>query len=421
MGKKTYVSSLVNGFGGKMSKRIYNNCPNINKLGCLISNNTDNNITDNTNNTDNNITTNNIIDNNNTDNTDNTTNDFIVLYTFDMPSNEDLIEHSKMLVMSILSCIREFNTLLFKIIIYTTTVEPLKIYLTNNLRVRDMNYIKIVNYLPSKYGAPKLLGLQQPNYDPFISGIGHARVFIIDELRRSYKCPIVYMDNDTGIQLDKGFPAFLRIMDTATITFYCLETWLTFNTLYDKIGLSTNLFSLKTKYPDTININCTPRNNGILIYGYNDANNTFINDAITLIKNIYIDISSELQSHYNDMFAFSLACEKLNINDFIFDISFGNNLQYDIISQDIIITDPTITITEQPIFVHYYINKYLNLSFINYVFDEVLRLYNQDKTLALNNDEKVTSSNFLLNKIFTNSDSGIIDIFKVITSCRRTY
>ena len=121
------------------------------------------------------------------------------------------------------------------------------------------------------------------------------------------------------------------------------------------------------------------------------------------------------------MFAFSLACEKLNINDFIFDISFGNNLQYDIISQDIIITDLTITITEQPIFVHYYINKYLKLSFINYVFDEVLRLYNQDKPLELNNDEKVTSSNFLLNKIFTNSDSGIIDIFKVITSCRRTY
>jgi hypothetical protein len=131
MSKKTYLTQLTSGFGGKMSKRIYQNCPEKNKIECLVSNKPIEAIE----------------------------NDFIIVYTFDIQTNtieeEDI--NPKMLVMSILSCIRVFEDYTFRIFIYTTNTNTLYNYLIKYEKI--MKYITIEYYDPTVYGLPSQLSL----------------------------------------------------------------------------------------------------------------------------------------------------------------------------------------------------------------------------------------------------------------------
>jgi hypothetical protein len=398
----SFMSMLVR---GKMAKRIYTNCPKQNKFECLINgyngNNDDGN-NDDGNNDGNNDDGNNDGGNNDNDSikkNDSLTGSFIILYTFDIPSDPKWVEHYQMLVISILSCIREFKHLPFKIFIYTTNTKSLYNHLIQFKTI--MSYITIVNYDPTDYGLPKKLLLSK-DLEPFINGIGHSRVFIIDKLRQKYKCPICYMDNDTGITLGNGDACYKMIMETSRIKFYLVEKWTTFKILYDKMGQYENLMELKKKYHHIINENCNPRNNGIIIYGYNNKNdNIFVDDAIILIRTIYMILVRELPSHYNDMFAFSLACEILHINDSICEID--SNItggDYGI--------NPEFNVKQPLIFVHYYINKYLYLDFISYIFNRIIDLYFKQKPLELNDDKNVNNSHCLLAHVFTKKNNILV-------------
>jgi hypothetical protein len=315
--------------------------------------------------------------------------DFIILYTFDMPSNPNWHEHPKMLMMSILSSIREFKKYNFKIIIYTTNTDSLYNYLK---QYNILDYILIKKYSPSNYGVPEILPLDK-KYEPFINGIGHARIFVLKELRKHYKCPIVYMDNDTGISLGKGEECFEMIMQTKTIRYYALEKWITFSELYSKMGQYDELIGFHNKYPSLIKHNINPRNNGIIIYGYtnnNEINNKFVDNAILLIENVYNILSRGIKSHYNDMFAFSIVCDILALNDSISNVIENNEGPFKFI------------IKETPIFIHYYINKYSFMDLIDYIFDKVIKLYIKNKPLELNEDCKVINSKFMLKSVFSN-------------------
>ena len=429
MGKKTYLSQLTSGIGGKMSKRIYEKCPNINKMDCLV-NKPFENVVENV--------IKNVIENV-------AINDFIIVYTFDIQTNtieeEDI--NRKMLIMSILSCIREFKDLTFKIFIYTTNINTLYDYLMKYETI--MKYITIEKYDPTVYGLPQQLSLgndcnnceqlqQLPFddnnvlneellfddnnglpeqfsldtilkpfsldtiYEPFINGIGHSRVFIIDGLRKKYKCPIVYMDNDTGISLGNGSACYEMIKQTNTIRFYQIEKWTSFRYLFKDIGKLENFMEIGRKYDDTLNVNTVIRNNGIIIYGYtnNISDNNTVEKAIILIQDIYKLLLYETHSHYNDMYAFSIACDMLDINNVICDIyidyEIDKNLQ-------------KIVINQQPIFNHYYYNKHYYAGYVNYIFNNIIILYFENKPLELPDDLRKDNIHCLLTNIFTH-DQG---------------
>ena len=141
--------------------------------------------------------------------------------------------------------------------------------------------IKLNNLLNEEITLDKI-------YEPFIYGIGHSRVFIIDELRKKYKCPIVYMDNDTGISLGNGKSCYEMIKQTNTIRFYQIEKWTSFYNLYISVGELEKFTEIQTKYNNTLNVNTVIRNNGIIIYGYtnNIYNNMIVENAIILIQDI---------------------------------------------------------------------------------------------------------------------------------------
>jgi hypothetical protein len=383
MGKKTYLSQLTSGIGGKMSKRIYQKCPNINKMDCLVNKPLENVVED------------------------VTKNDFIIVYTFDIQTNINVEEDNnpKMLIMSILSCIREFKDLTFKIFIYTTNINTLYDYLIKYETI--MKYITIEKYDPTVYGLPQQLLFgdnygpigqvtSSLDYEPFINGIGHARVFIIDGLRKKYRCPIVYMDNDTGIGLGKGKSCYEMIKQTKTIRGYQIEIWTSFLYLYTEFGQLEKIIEIKEKYKNTFNVDCKIVNNGIIIYGYtnNIADNNTVENAIILIQDIYRVLLSENHSHYNDMHAFSIACDMLNISDVICDIYY---------KEDIIM--PQIVINQLPIFNHYYYNKHYFSGYIDYVFNNIINLYFQNKPLKLSDDLRKDNISCLITNIFTNDQN----------------
>ena len=96
------------------------------------------------------------------------------------------------------------------------------------------------------------------------------------------------------------------------------------------------------------------------------------------------------------MYAFSIACDMLNINNVICDIyidyEINKNLQ-------------KIVINQQPIFNHYYYNKYYYAGYINYIFNNVIDLYFQQKPLELSDDLRKDNIHCLLTNIFTH-DQG---------------
>jgi hypothetical protein len=99
------------------------------------------------------------------------------------------------------------------------------------------------------------------------------------------------------------------------------------------------------------------------------------------------------------MYAFSIACDMLNINDVICDIY----IDYD--------TDKNISkivINNQPNIIHYYYNKHYYTGYINYIFNNVIDLYFQQKPLELSNDLRKDNKHCLLTDIFTNNQNELI-------------
>lgn len=373
---------------GKMSKRIVNNCSRQNKYECLFDPKSyyliDNKFKDNTNNTDLGISSN-----------SNSKLDFVILYTFDLPSDPTWVEHGQMLIMSIMSCVREFpiNKFNWKIVIFTTNPQKLSTFLKQYPQF--LSYITIEKYSPTDYNLPEEMNIEQ-SYEPFIKGIGHARIFIVDKILKKYKCSVVYMDPDTGIKLNCGDECVNMIRTTKNIRYYVDEKWSNFNMLYNDIGLGEQLNNVYNKYPDLINPEISPRNNGIIIYKFYSLDNTKLYAAIDYIKYIYHILNDNIQSHYNDMFAFSIACDNLNINETIDVMNNTNFKSYG--------TTSSTYSDESPIFIHYYTNKYNNMSLISSTFNKLINLLKLKKKLVLLDDPELKKNkDFIFCDIFTDN------------------
>ena len=209
------------------------------------------------------------------------------------------------------------------------------------------------------------------------------------------------MDNDTGISLGNGKSCYEMIKQTNTIRFYQIEKWTSFYDLYKDVGKLDKFIEIQTKYNNTLNVNTVIRNNGIIIYGYtnNIYNNMIVENAIILIQDIYKLLLNETHSHYNDMYAFSIACDMLNINDVICDIYIDYEIDKNV---------PKIIINNQPNIIHYYYNKHYYTGYINYVFNNVIDLYSQQKPLELSDDLRKDNKHCLLTDIFTNNQNELI-------------
>jgi hypothetical protein len=274
--------------------------------------------------------------------------DFIFLYTFDYPV---YFEHLKMLVLSIISVIREFINYKIHIFIYSTTVEKIKEEL-NCLHLE--NFITIRLYDPKKYNHQ---GFQFNKDKKHYNYIGHSRIFIVKELLVEMNCPVIYMDNDTGIQVNCGCYCY-QIIKKATLPIpYTIENWITFEKLFIQEGDYLNIKNFENENKE-INSAIHPFNNGIIIFPYNEYVINFLED----VKKNYIKLAKSFPSIYHDMFAFSITCYKFGIKEELTNFINKNN---------------------KPNFIHYYLNKYDYMEIIKECSTKIINLFLQKKQCIL--------------------------------------
>jgi hypothetical protein len=214
--------------------------------------------------------------------------DFVIVYTFDFPKYN---EHIEMLLLSIISVLREFKKFNIKIFIFTTTYNEIVKYFN---KFNMLNNIEICLYEPNKY--QQITSKFDNNRDHF-NCIGHSRIFIVGEILNKMKCPVIYMDNDTGIKFNSSDECYKIITTTNKPIGYYLESWTTFDILYDNEGQLFELNNMKKTYP-YINGKINPINNGIIIYPYNNEVYNFIEENIQ----IYNMLNEQFRSIYHDMF-----------------------------------------------------------------------------------------------------------------------
>jgi len=228
---------------------------------------------------------------------------FTIFYTFDYHVYSD--DNAYMLMASIYSCIREFGSNA-QILVYTTNSNQLT-YLF--LKYPELNKrVFIRDYFPVNTRENGFSGS-----NAHFSTIGHARVFLVKGLLLETEKPVVYLDNDTGIQLGHG--------DKCMKLLFGLET---------PMGFAEEMFC---KFGDIIpdldaELNIHPLNNGILLYPYNDFALAFAE------RNIEIYNELSMNSIYTDMLSFTMTCHEKGCFATIY-----NGV-------------------ETPCFIHYYINKH---------------------------------------------------------------
>ena len=275
---------------------------------------------------------------------------FLILYTFDEGPYE---EHMLMLKMSIISVIREFpDKDHVKIIIYTTKKEQL---------IKSMSYfakyVEVRQYEPIDFGHPVL------NFESdmvHFNSIGHSRIFIIPSLVKEFNVPVIYMDNDTGMRMNSAEEIYKLLDGINTPVGYCLEYWTDFNCLYGNCGKYEELKSTEEKVSD-IRGEISPINNGVMIFPNTEESHRFMQEII----DVYIKLVSHFQSHFHDMFAFSIVwhkyCKSIPLEE--------TTLEYCITNIDKRYTYGKGSIDflkngDIPLIIHYYINKYDNIKAI---------------------------------------------------------
>ena len=291
--------------------------------------------------------------------------EFIIVYTFDFTK---YTEHFEMLLLSIISIMREFKDYKFLILIYTMTLNELE----SNIKILNLNNKLIVRlYEPNKYNHTSS---NFTNDRSHFNYIGHSRIFIVDELLKEFECPVIYLDNDTGIHYNYGKKCYELIKNSNEPLSYCKEIWTSFNHLYENEGL---LLELKKTENINWNINgsINPFNNGIIIFPYNKNIFNFLTD----IKDNYNFLNLNFNSIYHDMFSFSLSCYKFN---YIKTIDTNSNIK--------------------PCFIHYYLNKYENFELIKYINKKIIfnYLFKNNSVLNYNEDYLVYNNDSLITYIF---------------------
>lgn len=237
--------------------------------------------------------------------------EFTVVYTFDYHEYSD--DNLYMLMASIYSCIREFGSAA-QIIVYTTN--------RNNLFVKYPELYKRVyirDYSPPDYQQKKN-GFSGSN--AHFSTIGHARIFVVNDLLMETGRPVVYMDNDTGIQIGCGEKCLQLLVGLEKPMGFAEELYCTFADLIPGVEPELN-----------------PINNGIILYPYNEFTLSFTEQNIKIYNEL------PMNSIYNDMLSFTMTCHENKCLDTVY-----NGI-------------------ETPCFIHYYMNKHsLNIHDFNSMF-----------------------------------------------------
>lgn len=219
-----------------------------------------------------------------------------------------------MLKTSILTVIRELYPI--KIFIYTTTYDTM----INKFKKYN-NYIIIKKYSPnetdiSNQNETPTYSLIERNIKVcekedckkfnFHNVIGHSRIFIIPRLMEEHKESVLYMDNDTGINLGMGkrfieHVAYKHVpilshpeccyIEDVTKTYYNVD-------VPDYIKVKSNIY--KFKYHKVVN-------NGIEFYPYNELSKHILYERI----DVYSTLNNIQKTHFNDMYSISLVITRL--------------------------------------------------------------------------------------------------------------
>jgi hypothetical protein len=225
---------------------------------------------------------------------------FTVFYTFDYHEYSDYNVY--MLMASVYSCIREFGSTA-QIIVYTTN--------SNQLTFLFLKYPELYKRVTVRDYFPQRRNNEFSDSNAHFNTIGHARIFLVKELLLESGRPVIYMDNDTGIQLGSGEKCVSLLMKLEKPMGFAEEFYCTFGDLI----------------PDSES-ELHPINNGIVLYPCNEITLAFADQNIQ----IYNELS--VNSIYNDMLSFTITCQENNCQETIY-----NGV-------------------ETPYFIHYYINKH---------------------------------------------------------------
>lgn len=225
---------------------------------------------------------------------------FTVFYTFDYHEYSD--DNAYMLMASIYSCIREFGTAA-QIIVYTTN--------SNQLTYLFVKYPELYKRVTIRDYFSGHTNNDFSDSNAHFNTIGHARIFLVKELLVDTGRPVVYMDNDTGIQLGSGEKCVSLLMKLEKPMGFTEELHCTFSDLIPELESELR-----------------PINNGIILYPYNEFTMSFADQNIKIYNELLVN------SIYNDMLSFTMVCRENNCLDTIY-----NGV-------------------ETPCFIHYYINKH---------------------------------------------------------------
>lgn len=263
----------------------------------------------------------------------------IILYTFDYIENSGKL-NLHMLKLSILTLIRELKSELkngsIKIVIYTTTYETLiksfKKYIDN---------VTIIKYIPKDYGQATDT---EPNIDMFKHHniIGHSRVFIIPKIFEYHKQDVLYLDNDTGINLGVGkhFLEYIKLQRIVTLSNPECDTIENITKFYysihipDSVMVDDYVYEYKTH---------KVLNNGIEFYPYNKLSETIMNARLVL----YSVLNTRCFTHFNDMFSISLVSKR-----------FIGNQDNTFIRRSPLLINKCINFKHEYILTHYYFDKW---------------------------------------------------------------
>jgi hypothetical protein len=224
---------------------------------------------------------------------------FIVFYTFDYnKASKKFINMTSldMLLISIRSCIKECKGLA-KIIVYTTNPTSLSEQFNNYTNISS--HVSLRLYDRNKYVESNLALDKNENALVHFNNIGHARVFLAEELINEFKKPLIYLDSDT----------FFSKNSAQKLSYIFKNYNKPISCNYEKNAqgfpqYATHRFSYLIQY-----------NNGVIIYPYREDTKVFIGKFVNETKKTYLDLKRDYNIYFDDMFAHTLTCFKMNVFD----------------------------------------------------------------------------------------------------------
>ena len=236
----------------------------------------------------------------------------IILYTFDAPEVDRLTKLT-MLRISIYTSIRELNSLISLIYIYSNNPTELKKEL--NLSDCRVVFSKIPKHVVAVISSTRLNDdIKYLDFNPDINshyriingniGTAHSRVFLFYKLLKKHKKNILYLDYDTGIKRNAGSDLSEKLVTSNVITDLKTSDSIPSNIL--------NIYPLLqiSKMPKYISSYAVRWCCAYLYVSYSSENLKLCNDIEKIYKKLLVDLGF-MDSH--DEYAVGLALKKHDI------------------------------------------------------------------------------------------------------------